>query len=177
MSFGINLTGIKELENALKVIDKQLTQDVGDEIKASSLAIMSSAKRLAPINLGFLRGQISYEPINDLTYEVQAKASYSAYVEFGTGGKVKIPAGFEELAGSFKGKKGGKFEDMVEALMKWGLAKGYIKAGEGAKKHAFYMAIKILKRGLTPQPFLIPSYEMEKPKLIQRLKKLLNVKS
>ena len=177
MAFGINLTGVKELENALKVMDKHLRQDVGDEIKASSLTIMSSAKRLAPINLGFLRGQISYEPVNDLTYEVQAKASYSAYIEFGTGGKVKIPAGFEELAGSFKGQKGGKFQDMVEALMKWGLAKGYIKAGEGAKKHAFYMALKILKRGITPQPFLIPSYEMEKPKLIQRLKKLLDAKS
>jgi hypothetical protein len=30
---------------------------------------------------------------------------------------------------------------------------------------------------IRPQPFLIPSYEIEKPKLIQRLKKLLNAKS
>ena len=30
---------------------------------------------------------------------------------------------------------------------------------------------------IRPQPFLIPSYETEKPKLIQRLKKLLDVKS
>ena len=140
MAFGLNLTGIKEVENALKVMDKHLRQDVGDEIKASSLTIMSSAKRLAPIDLGFLRGQIAYEPINDLTYEVQAKAKYSAYIEFGTGGEVRIPAGYEDLAILFKGRG-------------------------------------VRTVNIRPQPFLIPSYEAEKPKLIDRLKKLLDAKS
>jgi len=137
MAFGINLTGIKEVENALKTMDKHLRQDVGDEINSSALKIMSDAKRLAPIDLGFLRGQISIEPVNDLTYEVEAKAKYSAYIEFGTGGEVRIPAGYEDLARLFKGK---------------GLRTINIR----------------------PQPFLIPSYEAEKPKLIDRLKKLLN---
>ena len=137
MAFGLNLTGIKEVENALKTMDKHLKQDVANEIKASSLTIMSNAKRLAPVDLGFLRGQISYNPVSDLTYEVEAKAKYSAYIEFGTGGQVTIPAGYEDLAKLFKGR---------------GLRTINIR----------------------PQPFLIPSYETEKPKLIQRLKKLLN---
>ena len=33
-----------------------------------------------------------------------ANAPYSAYVEFGTGGTVSIPKGFEEMASKFKGK-------------------------------------------------------------------------
>jgi HK97 gp10 family phage protein len=140
MAFGVNLTGLKDVQDALKAIDDKLKNDVGNEIKASSLTIMSSAKRLAPIDLGFLRGQISYEPINDLTYEVQAKAKYSAYIEFGTGGQVNVPAGYEELAILFKGK--------------------------GRRTI-----------NIRPQPFLIPSFEVEKPKLIERIKKLLNVKS
>lgn len=140
MAFGVNLTGIKEVENALKVMDKHLRQDVGNEINASALTIMSSAKRMAPIDLGFLRGQISIEPVNDLTYEVEAKAKYSAYIEFGTGGEVRIPSGYESLAILFKGR---------------GLRTVNIR----------------------PQPFLIPSFETEKPKLIDRLKKLLNAKS
>jgi hypothetical protein len=140
MAFGINLTGIKEVENALKTMDKHLRQDVGDEINSSALKIMSDAKRLAPIDLGFLRGQISIEPVNDLTYEVEAKAKYSAYIEFGTGGEVRIPAGYEDLAKIFKGRG-------------------------------------VRTVNIRPQPFLIPSYEMEKPKLIDRLKKLLNAKS
>ena len=137
MAFGINLTGIKEVENALKTMDKHLRQDVGDEINASALNIQSSAKRLAPVDLGFLRNNIALNPINDLTFEVEAKAKYSAYIEFGTGGQVSIPAGYEDLAMMFKGR---------------GLRTINIR----------------------PQPFLIPSYETEKPKLIQRLKKLLN---
>lgn len=140
MAFGVNLTGIKEVENALKVMDKHLRQDVGDEINASALNIMSSAKRLAPVDLGFLRGQISIEPVNDLTFEVEAKAKYSAYIEFGTGGEVRIPAGYEDLAILFKGRG-------------------------------------VRTVNIRPQPFLIPSFETEKPKLIQRLKKLLDVKS
>jgi HK97 gp10 family phage protein len=140
MAFGVNLTGIKEVENALKVMDKHLRQDVGDEINASALTIMSSAKRLAPVDLGFLRGQISIEPVNDLTFEVEAKAKYSAYIEFGTGGEVRIPAGYEDLAILFKGRG-------------------------------------VRTVNIRPQPFLIPSFETEKPKLIQRLKKLLDVKS
>lgn len=140
MAFGVNLTGIKEVENALKVMDKHLRQDVGDEINASALSIMSSAKRLAPVDLGFLRGQISIEPVNDLTFEVEAKAKYSAYIEFGTGGEVRIPAGYEDLAILFKGRG-------------------------------------VRTVNIRPQPFLIPSFETEKPKLIQRLKKLLDVKS
>jgi HK97 gp10 family phage protein len=140
MAFGLNLTGIKEVENALKTMDKHLRQDVGDEINSSALKIMSDAKRLAPIDLGFLRGQISIEPVNDLTYEVEAKAKYSAYIEFGTGGEVRIPAGYEDLAILFKGKG-------------------------------------VRTVNIRPQPFLIPSYETEKPKLIERLKKLLDAKS
>ncbi len=137
MAFGLNLTGIKEVKNALKTMDKHLRQDVGDEINASALTIQSSAKRLAPVDLGFLRNNIALVPIGDLTFSVEAKAKYSAYIEFGTGGQVSIPAGYEDLAMMFKGR---------------GLRTINIR----------------------PQPFLIPSYENEKPKLIQRLKKLLN---
>lgn len=139
MSFGVNLTGIKEIELALKKIDKQLTQDLSDEINSSALTIASSAKRLAPVDMGFLRNSIGIEPsVSGLTYEVEAKAKYAAYIEFGTGGLVDVPAGYEDLAILFKGKG-------------------------------------IKKVNIRPQAFLIPSFESEKPKLITRIKKLLNV--
>jgi HK97 gp10 family phage protein len=140
MAFGLSLSGIKEIENALNKLDKNLKQDLADEINASSLTILSSAKRLAPVDLGFLRNNIVINPITDLTYEVEAKAKYAPYIEFGTGGEVRVPAGYEDLAILFKGR--------------------------GVKNV-----------NIRPQPFLIPSYETEKPKLIQRVKKLLNAES
>jgi HK97 gp10 family phage protein len=140
MAFVVRLDGLKDIQDALKNIDGKLRQNVGDEINASALNIQSSAKRLAPVDLGFLRNQIALVPIGDLTIAVEARAKYSPYIEFGTGGQVKVPAGYEDLATMFKGR---------------GLRTINIR----------------------PQPFLIPSYETEKPKLIQRLKKLLNAKS
>jgi len=138
MAFGINLTGVKEIELALKKIDNKLKQDLSDEMNSSALTIASNAKKLAPVDLGFLRNSIGIEPsVNGLTYEVEAKAKYAAYIEFGTGGLVDIPVGFEDLAIRFKGKN-------------------------------------IMKVNIRPQPYLIPSFETEKPKLIKRLKDMLN---
>lgn len=140
MAFVVNLSGLKDIQDALKDIDGKLRQDVGDEINASALTIQNSAKRLAPVDLGFLRNNIALVPIGDLTFAVEARAKYSPYIEFGTGGEVNVPAGYEDLAIRFKGRG-------------------------------------IRKVNIRPQPFLIPSYETEKPKLIDRLKKLLDAKS
>ena len=140
MAFVVNLSGLKDIQDSLKAIDGKLRQDVGDEINASALNIQNSAKRLAPVDLGFLRNNIALVPIGDLTFAVEARAKYSPYIEFGTGGEVNVPAGYEDLAMMFKGKG-------------------------------------IKKINIRPQPFLIPSYETEKPKLIDRLKKLLDAKS
>jgi len=176
MAFTVNLNGLKDIQDALKNIDVKLKQHVGDEINASALKILTDAKRLAPVNFGQLRNQIALEPINDLTYAVEAKASYSAYVEFGTGPQVSVPADFTSYAAQFKGKKGGKFKDFVDALTLWVKRKG-IGDGKNDRGLAYVIARSILLKGMRPQPFLIPSYESEKPKLIQRLKKLLDVKS
>ena len=119
MAFSVNLNGLKDIQDALKNIDVKLKQDVGDEINASALKILTDAKRLAPVNFGQLRNQIALDPINNLTYAVEAKASYSAYVEFGTGPQVSVPADFTSYAAQFKGKKGGKFKDFVDALTLW----------------------------------------------------------
>lgn len=140
MSFVVKLDGLKDIQDALKGIDVKLREKVGDEINASALTIQSSAKRLAPVDLGFLRNNIALIPIGDLTFAVEAKAKYSPYIEFGTGSEVSVPAGYEDLAMKFKGK--------------------------GRRTI-----------NIRPQPFLIPSYEVEKPKLLQRIKKLLDVKS
>lgn len=173
MAFVVNLRGLDAVQKALSKLDTNLKKEVSNEINASALKIQSSAKRLAPVNFGQLRNGIALIRDNDLTFTVESKASYSAYVEFGTGGKVSVPADFTAYAQQFKGQKGGKFKDMVDALTLWVRRKG-IGNGKNDKGVAFVIARSILQKGLRPQPFLIPSYENEKPKLIQRLKKLLD---
>lgn len=176
MAFVVNLTGFNELEGKLKDLTVTLEKGVSDEINASALKIQSDAKKLAPVNLGQLRNSISLTKETELTYTVSANASYSAYVEFGTGPQVNVPADFKTYAQQFKGQSGGKFKDMVEALTLWVKRKG-IGNGKNDKGLAYVIALSILRKGMRPQPFLIPAFEQEKPKLIERLNKLLNVKS
>ena len=173
MGFSVNLQGIKEVQEALKNIDVSVKKDVSNEINASALKIQNDAKRLAPVNFGQLRNGIQLEKVSDLTFSVESKASYSPYVEFGTGGRVSVPADFQAYAQTFKGGKGGKFKDMVEALTLWVKRKG-IGNGKNDKGLAYVIALNILRKGLRPQPFLIPAYEKEKPQLIKRIKDLLN---
>ena len=173
MAFAVSLGGMKELEGKLSKLSTALKVDVSDEINASVIKIENQAKRLAPVNFGQLRGSIAHSKDSELTYSVAANASYSAYVEFGTGPQVNVPADFKSYAQQFKGKSGGKFKDMVEALTLWVKRKG-IGNGKNDKGLAYVIALSILRKGMRPQPFLVPAYEMEKPKLIQRLNKLLN---
>jgi HK97 gp10 family phage protein len=173
MAFVVSLSGMKQLESKLQNLTTALKEDVGNEISASVNTIRNSAIRLAPVNLGQLRGSINTDKVNELTYSVAANASYAPYVEFGTGPQVNVPADFKSYAQQFKGKSGGKFRDMVEALTLWVKRKG-IGNGKNDKGLAYVIALSILRKGMRPQPFLIPAYEMEKPKLIQRLNKLLN---
>jgi len=177
--FTFDITNISEVLGKLQSFDKKVQQDVKDEVNASALNIQSGAKRLAPVNLGQLRNSIylkEQKVDKGFVFTVGSSASYAPYVEFGTGGKVSIPAGFEELASGFKGKKAGTFKDMVEALTLWVRRKGI--GGGKDKSVAYAIAISILKKGMRPQPFLIPSFETEKPKMINNIKKAIeNVKS
>jgi HK97 gp10 family phage protein len=189
MGFGIDLSGIPRLEKKLKDIEKNVSTELAKEISASALNIEKAAKRLAPVNLGTLRQSIHATSKDKLTHYVEVGASYGAYVEFGTGGKVSIPTGYEQYAATFKGGGSGTLDDMIKALTLWvkrkGLAGTYsVKSGRrlGGKatkasqdeKLARFLAIKILKNGIRAQPYLIPAYEAEKPRLIEKLKKLLN---
>jgi len=192
MAFGIDISGIPRLERRLKEIEDSVSTDLANELSASSFTIEKKAKRNAPVNLGALRQSIHATSKDKLTHYVEVGASYGAYVEFGTGGKVSIPAGYEEYAATFKNNKGGKLEDMIQALTLWvkrkGLAGTYsvksqrrlggkaVKASQD-EKLARFLAIKILKNGIRAQAYLIPAFEEEKPKLIERLKKILNAKS
>lgn len=98
-------------KNNLSSVLKSLRK-FGDEaeklVEDTTIAIASEieadAKRLAPVDEGFLRNQIFTQEVDKLNYEVVAGAPYSAYMEFGTGGLVDIPVEMQDIAIQFKGK-------------------------------------------------------------------------
>jgi len=176
MSFDVNITGMSEIQDEIKKMSEIVSKEVSNELQASVMKISSDAKRAAPINFGKLRGSIKWNKESELTYSVGAYVSYAPYVEFGTGPLTTIPSGYSTFASQFQQKSGGKFKDMVNALTLWVERKG-IGNGKNAKGLAYIIALSILKKGMRPQPYLIPAFEQEQKLLIERLKNILNAKS
>ena len=180
-SITIDIKGMSETLGKFDKYSKTVQAEIKDEVGASALKIYSDAKKLAPVNLGTLRNTIFIESVspapNKFMFTIGAKARYAPYIEFGTGGKVSIPAGYESYASQFKTKTGGTFKEMVKALMEWVEKKG-IGSGKNSKSVAYIIALSILRKGLRPQPFLIPAFEQERPKLKSRILNIIkNAKS
>jgi HK97 gp10 family phage protein len=161
--FALDISGIKGVEAAIKRIDTKATKGLSDEMAASAINIERSAKRLAPANLGKLRQSINHDTGNSLFKSVFSTVEYAPYVEFGTRGKARIPAGFEAFAAQYKGKG---------AKGAWKAIEFWIKRKGIDPKLTFVIFRSIMRNGISPQPFMIPAYEKEKPALLKRLKAL-----
>jgi hypothetical protein len=153
------------VQNAIKKIDAKATKGLSAELDTSSINIQKMAARTAPGNLGKLKGSFNIDIGNSLFKSVFSTVQYAPYVEFGTRGKARIPAGFEAFAAQYKTSgKGAK--GAWEAIDFW------IKRNGIDPKFTFVIFRSIMRNGIAPQPFMIPSYEKEKPELLKRLKAL-----
>lgn len=101
---------IEGLDALIKRIGKlapEIAKEVAMEVNASALAIQSKARRNVVVDNGMLRNSIQLKEINKgdkIIYTVGSRLRYAPYVEFGTGGLVSVPAGYEDFAIQFKGK-------------------------------------------------------------------------
>jgi len=97
-----------ELNRFYRDIDKY-SKEVQDKCKKEVVrtvySVHNRAVRNAPRKFSILITSI--QPViygNNLTGEVKVGAKYGAYQEFGTGKRVRVPAGYEDLAWQFKGR-------------------------------------------------------------------------
>ena len=101
---------IEGLDALIKRIGKlapEIAKEVALEVNASALAIQSKARRDVVVDNSTLRSSIQLKEINrgdKIMYTVGSRLKYAPYVEFGTGGTVNVPAGYEDFAMQFKGK-------------------------------------------------------------------------
>lgn len=97
---------VRGLSDALKVFN-HYSNDKPKKIRQARVTearkILNQAKVKAPKLTGKLRNSGTVENTLDNS-KITFNADYAPYLEFGTGGSVSIPAGFEDLAIQFKGK-------------------------------------------------------------------------
>lgn len=104
---------IRGLEGVLRQIAQYQSNyhgKVKNEVIATAYEVEANAKTDVPVDEGTLRASIRAEiKPNGLKAVISAgsqQAPYAPYIEFGTGGEVVVPAGWENVASSFKGKTG-----------------------------------------------------------------------
>ena len=101
------IEGLDALITRLGKLAPEIAKEVAMEVNASALAIQSKARRDVVVDNGILRNSIQLKEINrgdKIMYTVGSRLKYAPYVEFGTGGTVNVPAGYEDFAMQFKGK-------------------------------------------------------------------------
>lgn len=132
MSIIKNLGGAKK---SFMLQAENLKSKIKDEVEIVGRKAELRAKQLSPVDLGKLSQNIFYESTNrGFGARLTANVEYAAFQEFGTGGKVDIPEGFDEIARQFhtgNGKMSMKaqpylipsakegFQDLVKRLKKY----------------------------------------------------------
>lgn len=103
----MRIEGLNEFRNSLKRYAEKFPKETSDAIKEEGFNLQAMAKSDTPVDTGKLVQSIAVDNSEEFTSKVSAGspyAPYAPYVEFGTGGEVHIPDGWEEIASKFKGK-------------------------------------------------------------------------
>lgn len=148
----VMIKGLASTIAELRAYGKDIDKMIDAETESIAFQIETDAKKLAPKNFGKLAQSISHAKVKPALYKVTVNELYGAYMEFGTGSKVNVPAEFADMAATFKGKKQGTFKQGLEAIKVWCKAKGIPEAA------AYPIFAKILGAGINPRPFLYPAW-------------------
>ena len=148
----VMIKGLASTIAELRAYGKDIDKMIDAETESIAFQIETDAKKLAPKNFGKLAQSISHAKVKPALYKVTVNELYGAYMEFGTGSKVNVPAEFADMAATFKGKKQGTFKQGLEAIKVWCKSKGIPEAA------AYPIFAKILGAGINPRPFLYPAW-------------------
>lgn len=187
-NFSIKLSGFTELKSRIQKAPQKLKNQVGAELSDSANRMRLKAIKDAPADQGTIRAGIQVSKISQLNYGLFSNASYSGFHEFGTKTKFRSIPGYEKEASALRGKGGGTFAEMLDNLTEWVRRKGIAgtysvkskrRQGNALQKAiedrqvAWLIAMKILSKGIKPQPFFFKQLDAEKPVLIANVKRVL----
>ena len=169
----LEVKGLDVLIKKYQNVSDSLLKDVQSELNAWADDVATDAKlqlSRGTTNVGNLTRNISPD-YGNMSASVVSAAFYSSYIEFGTrkfaanyvGG---LPKEWRKIAEMSKGGTGGTFIQMVVSIRQWLKDRGL------DEKMAYPVALKILRNGIRPQPFLYPAVNKNNPELIKNLKNL-----
>ena len=98
----VNVIGLGEVQAKLNGLSAEVLEEVDIEVQDAAKLWEQLAKELAPVDTGFLRGNILGAPAGFLNAEVVSPVFYSPYQEWGTGDSKNIPDDLIAYAAQFR---------------------------------------------------------------------------
>lgn len=108
-NFTIKVQGLEQINKLLAQLEDK-AESVKDVLNESALAVLDKAKSnlsstpFAESVGGIMQSGFIEKSADGMDVEVGFNKHYSPYIEYGTGTKVDVPAGFENYAMQFIGK-------------------------------------------------------------------------
>lgn len=161
--------GIKKTLKRLQKLGDDAEKMVDQTTEGAVTEIALDATSRAPVDSGDLQQGIIPRKAGHLTYEVVVTELYGAYVEFGTGAKVSVPAEMQDLATKIRNNPKGSYDDAIISIQDWLKRKGEPSTEKDAKR-VFFL---VIRNGITPQPFLYPAFVQGREQYLKDLKALL----
>jgi HK97 gp10 family phage protein len=161
------LKGWKEFENKLNSLPKQLEKEVDFAVEDAAGLWEQKAKQDAPVDQGRLKQQISRKRVAAMNWEVVSPAEHSAWLEWGTKSKVRVPSDIAQYAAQFRGggSGGGNAKTMIYAWM------NRVGIPPEAQWAVF---ISIIVNGITPHPYFFIQRPFVQAQLDSDIKQILN---
>lgn len=155
---------LKTLKEKLKKAGPVAIANINAEVEATANDALNIATRLTPVDKGSLRSSNYLKQTDEMVYEIGNNSEYAAYVEFGTGKRVVIPAELTSFAQQFKGGTGESWDNALEEIKEWCKRQGI------PEEAAYPILVSILNNGVEPQPFLYPALKLGRKVLTVRIK-------
>lgn len=158
----IKVEGLDKVIQKIGSIPESVTQEVDVQMAMIANEFVNRAVADAPVYEGILKNEITFERRGDMDYVIVSGVEYSAFVEFGTRGRVNIPPGLEEYASQFRGAgKGAK--DVKQTIFDWCKKKGI------DQKLWQAIFIKIMTQGIEAHPFFFKQLPQAQADVLKNL--------
>lgn len=161
----VKLTGWKEFEEKARSLPNELFNEFDAVVEDAAGLWEERAKLDAPVDQGPLRAAISRKRNAPMDWEVVSPQEYSAFIEWGTKLKARVPAELASYAAQWKGKTspGG-----AKAIYEW-------CRRVGIPQNAWvFVYLSIMRTGIYPHPFFFIQIPFVQKQLDTDIQQLLN---
>jgi hypothetical protein len=167
----IKINGLPELLNNISQLSNAIQDEVTGEILDTVFKISGKQKRKAPIDQGGLRRGIGFQERKTkdrVFFELFSNSEISAYQEFGTRLRVRVPAGLEQIANEARGSGIRTSLTAKQAIYAW-------CQRLGIEKRAWYpIFITLMTVGIIPKQFFFQPFFDEERLLLEKIERIIN---